>query len=70
MPQIDEQLSIRIVRSAIDQGVNFMDNSWDYNHVYKTDQNPKLTVDKTLQLRMPKYRILGLADKVFHSSGV
>ena len=28
---VDEKLSIRIVRSAIDQGVNFMDNSWDYN---------------------------------------
>jgi predicted aldo/keto reductase-like oxidoreductase len=24
-------LSIRIVRSAVDRGVNFMDNSWDYN---------------------------------------
>jgi predicted aldo/keto reductase-like oxidoreductase len=23
--------SVRIVRTAIDQGVNFMDNSWDYN---------------------------------------
>jgi len=30
-PSVDEQLSIRIVRSAIDRGVNFMDNSWDYN---------------------------------------
>ncbi|HEX5886868.1 MAG TPA: aldo/keto reductase [Pyrinomonadaceae bacterium] len=28
---IDEQLSIRIIRSAIDQGINFMDNCWDYN---------------------------------------
>src|SRR5260370_7423607 len=26
-----EQLSIRIVRSAIDQGINFLDNIWDYN---------------------------------------
>jgi aryl-alcohol dehydrogenase-like predicted oxidoreductase len=24
--QVDEQLSIRIVRSAIDRGINFMDN--------------------------------------------
>ncbi|HVW01534.1 MAG TPA: aldo/keto reductase, partial [Planctomycetaceae bacterium] len=29
--QKDEQESIRIIRSAIDAGVNFMDNSWDYN---------------------------------------
>jgi len=28
---IDEQLSIRIIRSAIDNGINFMDNCWDYN---------------------------------------
>ena len=27
----DEAEAIRIVRSAIDRGVNFMDNSWDYN---------------------------------------
>jgi aryl-alcohol dehydrogenase-like predicted oxidoreductase len=29
--QDDEQLSIRIIRSAIDRGITFMDNSWDYN---------------------------------------
>lgn len=28
---VDEQLAIRIVRSAIDRGINFLDNSWDYN---------------------------------------
>jgi len=28
---IDEELSIRIVRTAIDNGINFMDNCWDYN---------------------------------------
>lgn len=27
----DEKESIRIMRSAIDRGINFMDNSWDYN---------------------------------------
>jgi uncharacterized protein len=27
----DEQESIRIVRTAIDNGVNFLDNCWDYN---------------------------------------
>ncbi|MBZ5668230.1 MAG: aldo/keto reductase [Acidobacteriia bacterium] len=29
--QRDEQESIRIIRTAIDNGVNFMDNCWDYN---------------------------------------
>ena len=29
--QIDEKLSIRMIRTAIDNGINFMDNCWDYN---------------------------------------
>jgi len=28
---LDEALSLRIVRTAIDRGIDFMDNSWDYN---------------------------------------
>src|SRR6185503_17402147 len=28
---IDEELSVRIIRTAIDSGINFMDNCWDYN---------------------------------------
>jgi aryl-alcohol dehydrogenase-like predicted oxidoreductase len=28
---IDEELSTRIIRTAIDNGINFMDNCWDYN---------------------------------------
>ena len=28
---IDEQLSVRLIRTAIDNGINFMDNCWDYN---------------------------------------
>src|SRR5712692_7916758 len=28
---VDEQLAIRIVRSAIDRRINFLDNCWDYN---------------------------------------
>lgn len=31
LKHVDEPLSIRIVRSAIDRGITFMDNSWDYN---------------------------------------
>jgi predicted aldo/keto reductase-like oxidoreductase len=30
--QSDPKDSIKIVRAAIDQGINFMDNSWDYNN--------------------------------------
>jgi predicted aldo/keto reductase-like oxidoreductase len=28
---VSEPLSLRIIRSAIDRGINFLDNSWDYN---------------------------------------
>src|SRR5208282_5055152 len=31
LKRVDEQMAIRIVRSAIDGGINFLDNSWDYN---------------------------------------
>jgi predicted aldo/keto reductase-like oxidoreductase len=31
LPHVDEQLALRLVRSAIDRGLTFMDNSWDYN---------------------------------------
>jgi aryl-alcohol dehydrogenase-like predicted oxidoreductase len=31
LTHVDEALAVRIVRSAIDRGINFMDNSWDYN---------------------------------------
>jgi predicted aldo/keto reductase-like oxidoreductase len=31
LKHVDEPLSLRIVRSAIDRGITFMDNSWDYN---------------------------------------
>src|ERR1035438_5479444 len=30
-PDLEEAESIRIVRTAIDQGINFLDNCWDYN---------------------------------------
>src|SRR5258708_30301969 len=29
--QSDEQESIRIIRAALDGGINFLDNCWDYN---------------------------------------
>ncbi|WNG41411.1 aldo/keto reductase [Archangium violaceum] len=31
LPKVDEKLALRIVRDAIDRGINFMDNCWDYN---------------------------------------
>ena len=31
LKHVDEKLAIRIVREAVDRGINFLDNSWDYN---------------------------------------
>ena len=50
--QSDEQESIRIVRTAIDNGVNFMDNCWDYN-------------GGTSEIRMGKALRDGYRQKVF-----
>ncbi len=50
----DEQESIRIMRTAIDRGLNFMDNSWDYNDG-----------DGASETRMGKALRDGYRDKVF-----
>jgi predicted aldo/keto reductase-like oxidoreductase len=50
--QSDEQLSLRIVRSAIDRGITFMDNCWDYN-------------DGESEVRMGKALRDGYRQKVF-----
>src|SRR5437588_400854 len=41
---VDEQLAFRIVRSAIDRGINFLDNCWDYN-----DGASELRIGKALR---------------------
>ena len=52
MPEVDEALAIRIVREAIDHGVTFMDNCWDYN-------------DGLSEVRMGKALRDGYRDRVF-----
>jgi aryl-alcohol dehydrogenase-like predicted oxidoreductase len=52
LKHVDEQLSIRIVRGAIDGGITFMDNSWDYN-------------DGASEIRMGKALQDGYRDEVF-----
>ena len=49
---IDEELSIRIIRTAIDNSINFMDNCWDYN-------------DGASELRMGKALRDGYRERVF-----
>jgi predicted aldo/keto reductase-like oxidoreductase len=52
LPQVDEALSLRLVRSAVDAGITFMDNSWDYN-------------DGQSELRMGKALRDGYRERVF-----
>ena len=52
LPHVDEQLGFRIVRSAIDRGITFMDNSWDYN-------------DGASEIRMGRALRDGYRDKAF-----
>jgi aryl-alcohol dehydrogenase-like predicted oxidoreductase len=50
--QADEQEAIRIVRTALDNGINFLDNCWDYN-------------GGASELRMGKALRDGYRDKAF-----
>ena len=50
--QKEEQESIRLIRTAVDSGINFMDNSWDYN-------------DGISEIRMGKALQDGYRQKVF-----
>ena len=52
LKHVDEKLSIRIVRTAIDRGINFLDNSWDYN-------------EGASEIRMGKALRDGYREKVF-----
>jgi predicted aldo/keto reductase-like oxidoreductase len=52
LKHVDEPLGLRIVRRAIDGGITFLDNSWDYN-------------DGASELRMGKALRDGYRDKVF-----
>jgi aryl-alcohol dehydrogenase-like predicted oxidoreductase len=52
LKHVDEELAIRLVRTAIDRGITFMDNCWDYNNGES-------------EVRMGKALRDGYRDKVF-----
>jgi len=52
LKRVSEKLSLRIIRSAVDRGINFMDNSWDYN-------------EGKSEIRMGKALRDGYREKVF-----
>ena len=57
LKKVDESLSLRLIRGAIDRGINFMDNSWDYNQGIS-------------EIRMGKALRDGYRDKVFLMSKI
>ena len=52
LKHVDEDLSLRIVRTALERGINFLDNSWDYQ-------------EGVSELRMGKALADGYRDKAF-----
>src|SRR5437773_3020977 len=52
LQHVDEDLAIRIVRTALDSGINFLDNCWDYN-------------DGASEIRMGKALRDGYREKAF-----
>jgi len=52
LKHVDESLAIRLIRTAIDRGITFMDNCWDYN-------------DGVSEMRMGKALRDGYRDRVF-----
>ncbi|HJV64236.1 MAG TPA: aldo/keto reductase [Geomonas sp.] len=52
LPKVTEETAIAIVREALDRGVNFLDNSWDYN-------------EGSSEIRMGKALKGGFRDKAF-----
>jgi aryl-alcohol dehydrogenase-like predicted oxidoreductase len=52
LPTVSEDLAIRLIRTALDRGINFLDNSWDY-------------FNGLSELRMGKALRDGYRDKAF-----
>jgi len=52
LKSVDEQLAFKLVRAAIDRGITFMDNCWDYN-------------EGASEIRMGKALRDGYRDRVF-----
>src|ERR1041384_3042791 len=60
---IDEELSIRMIRHAIDNGINFMDNCWDYNDGASEKRMGKALKDGYRERACKKRKIDGRKNK-------
>jgi predicted aldo/keto reductase-like oxidoreductase len=61
--QADEQESIRIIRTALDSGINFLDNCWDYNDGQSEVRMGKALRDGYLQRAFVMTKIDGRTKK-------
>jgi aryl-alcohol dehydrogenase-like predicted oxidoreductase len=57
LPSVEEALGIRLIRSALDRGITFLDNCWDYN-------------EGNSELRMGKALADGYRDRAFLMSKI
>jgi aryl-alcohol dehydrogenase-like predicted oxidoreductase len=62
--QQDENESIRIIRSAVDAGVNFLDNCWDYNNGASEERMGKALRDGYRQKVFLMSKIDGRANEL------
>ena len=62
--QKDEKDSIKIIRAAIDAGITFMDNCWDYH-----DGGSEVRMGKALQGRLPQEGLPDDQDRRPHQEG-
>jgi aryl-alcohol dehydrogenase-like predicted oxidoreductase len=63
LKQVDEQLASRIIRSAVDRGINFLDNSWDYNEGLSELRMGKALADGYRQKAFVMTKIDGRSSK-------
>ncbi len=45
----DEQMGIKLIQAAIERGINFMDNCWDYH-----DGGSEIRMGKSASERLPR----------------
>jgi hypothetical protein len=71
LKHVDEQLSYRIARTAVDRGVTFLDNSWDYNggaSEIRCCRSPRSTGSTSTRPRCPSTSWTPTSASIFDST--
>lgn len=63
LKHVDEKLAIRIVREAVDRGINFLDNCWDYNEGASEERMGKALRDGYREKALVMTKIDGRSKK-------